>query len=88
MLKNFKINTGRDLLYPNVNCYQMDLGPAVDAAIEAGLVEGEMKDLKEKQAGMLKNVSQELLNEFKTAIHQEKDGNMRTIKEMWSSPGR
>lgn len=45
MLKNFKINTGRDLLYPNVNCYQMDLGPAVDAAIEAGLVEGEMKEL-------------------------------------------
>ena len=45
MLKNFEINTTRDLLYPDVNCYQMDLGPAVEAAIEAGLVEGEMKEL-------------------------------------------
>jgi hypothetical protein len=44
-MKNFKINTTRDLLYPDVNCYQMDLGPAVEAAIEAGLVEGEMKEL-------------------------------------------
>lgn len=44
-MKNFEINTTRDLLYPDVNCYQMDLGPAVEAAIEAGLVEGEMKEL-------------------------------------------
>lgn len=45
MLKYFKLNQDRDKLYPNVSCYQMDLGPAVNAAIEAGLVEGEMKEL-------------------------------------------
>jgi hypothetical protein len=45
MLKYFKLDTSRDLLYPNVACYQMDLGNAVQQAIDAGLVEGEMKEL-------------------------------------------
>lgn len=45
MLKNFKLSIERDLLYPSMACYQMDLGPAVNAAIDAGLVEGEMKEL-------------------------------------------
>jgi hypothetical protein len=44
-LKNFQLDTNRDKLYPNVACYQMDLGNAVQQAIDAGLVEGEMKEL-------------------------------------------
>ena len=44
-LKNFQLDTSRDLLYPDIACYQMDLGSAVQKAIDAGLVEGEMKEL-------------------------------------------
>lgn len=44
-LKNFQLDTNRDKLYPNVACYQMDLDNAVQQAIDAGLVEGEMKEL-------------------------------------------
>tara|TARA_R110001632_G_C11344590_1_gene417773 strand:+ start:1146 stop:2384 length:1239 start_codon:yes stop_codon:yes gene_type:complete len=45
MLKHFKLNTNRDKLYPGIECYQMDLSPAVEMAIKLGLVEGEMKEL-------------------------------------------
>lgn len=45
MLKHFKLDTNRDKLYPGIECYQMDLAPAVEMAIKLGLVEGEMKEL-------------------------------------------
>jgi len=37
MLKNFKINTTRDLLAPDFACYQMNLNGPVEAAIAAGV---------------------------------------------------
>lgn len=43
MLKNFEINTERDLLVPDFKCYQMDLSGPVDAAIVAGEVDEEFK---------------------------------------------
>ena len=45
MLKNFKINTDRDLLVPDFACYQMDLIGPVNAAIEAGEVDEDFADL-------------------------------------------
>lgn len=42
-LKNFKIDSGRDLLVPDLACYQMDLTGPVEAAIEAGEVDEEFK---------------------------------------------
>ena len=45
-LKFFKLDTQRDLLYPEVSCFQMDLFSAVQKAIEAGLIEdGDFKEL-------------------------------------------
>ena len=43
MLKNFKINTDRDLLAPDFQCYQMNLMGPVNAAIEAGEVDEDFK---------------------------------------------
>jgi hypothetical protein len=43
MLKNFKINTHRDLLVPGLQCYQMGLGPLVDNLAARGLVEEDFK---------------------------------------------
>ena len=45
MLKNFKINTTRDLLAPDFACYQMDLNGPVEAAIAAGQVSDDFKEL-------------------------------------------
>lgn len=45
MLSKFKINTKRDLLVPDFACYQMDLMGPVNAAIEAGEVDDEFKEL-------------------------------------------
>lgn len=45
MLKNFKINTKRDLLVPDFACYQMNLQGPVQAAIAAGLVSDDFKEL-------------------------------------------
>jgi hypothetical protein len=45
MLKNFKIDTTRDLLVPDFECYQMDLSGPVNAAIKAGDVDPEFKTL-------------------------------------------
>lgn len=45
MLKNFKINTDRDLLVPDFACYQMDLIGPVNAAIEAGEVDEDFAEL-------------------------------------------
>lgn len=39
MLKQFKIDTTRDLLVPDFQCYQMDIRGPVDAALEAGELE-------------------------------------------------
>lgn len=44
-LKNFKINTKRDLLVPDFACYQMNLQGPVQAAIEAGQVSDDFKEL-------------------------------------------
>ena len=35
-LKNFKLDPSRDLLYPDFECYQMDLSGPVNATIAAG----------------------------------------------------
>jgi len=45
MLKQFKINSKRDILAPDLACYQMDLTGPVNAAIEAGEVDEEFKFL-------------------------------------------
>jgi hypothetical protein len=45
MLSKFKINTERDLLAPDFACYQMDLMGPVNAAIKAGEVDDEFKEL-------------------------------------------
>lgn len=45
MLKQFKINTDRDLLVPNFACYQMNLMGPVNAAIEAGEVDEDFETL-------------------------------------------
>lgn len=45
MLKNFKINTNRDLLVPDFACYQMNLQGPVQAAIDAGQVSDDFKEL-------------------------------------------
>lgn len=45
MLSNFKIDTTRDLLAPDFKCYQMDLSGPVNAAIQAGEVDAEFKQL-------------------------------------------
>ena len=42
-MKNFTIDTTRDLLVPDFACYQMDLKGPVDAAIKAGEVDEEFK---------------------------------------------
>jgi hypothetical protein len=42
-LKNFAIDTARDLLVPDFRCYQMDLNGPVNAAIAAGEVDDEFK---------------------------------------------
>lgn len=44
-LKNFNINVKRDLLVPDFACYQMSLRSAVKAAIEAGQVSDDFKEL-------------------------------------------
>ena len=43
MLKNFKINTERDLLAPGLQCYQMGLKSLVDNLAARGLVEEDFK---------------------------------------------
>ena len=43
MLKNFKINTERDLLAPGLQCYQMGLKPLIDTLAARGLVEEDFK---------------------------------------------
>lgn len=45
MLKQFKINTDRDLLVPDFACYQMNLMGPVNAAIEAGEVDEDFETL-------------------------------------------
>lgn len=45
MLKQFNINTDRDLLVPDFACYQMDLMGPVNAAIAAGEVDEDFKIL-------------------------------------------
>jgi len=45
MLKQFKINTERDILAPDLACYQMDLMGPVNAAIDAGEVDEDFKTL-------------------------------------------
>jgi len=45
MLKQFKINTDRDLLVPDFACYQMDLMGPVNSAIEAGEVDEDFETL-------------------------------------------
>lgn len=45
MLKQFQINTTRDLLIPDFACYQMDLIGPVNAAIEAGEVDDDFASL-------------------------------------------
>jgi hypothetical protein len=45
MLKQFKINTDRDLLVPGFACYQMNLMGPVNAAIEAGEVDEDFETL-------------------------------------------
>jgi hypothetical protein len=42
-MKHFTINTERDKLAPNFECYQMDLIGPVNAAIKAGEVDEEFK---------------------------------------------
>jgi hypothetical protein len=44
-LKNFKINTKRDLLVPDFACYQMNLQGPAQAAIDAGQVSDDFKEL-------------------------------------------
>lgn len=39
MLKNFTVDSGRDLLVPDFQCYQMDLSGPVELAISAGEVD-------------------------------------------------
>jgi hypothetical protein len=43
MLKNFKINTTRDLLAPGLQCYQMDLSSLVNNLSARGLVDEDFK---------------------------------------------
>jgi hypothetical protein len=45
MLKHFKINIDRDTLYPDLECYQMDLNGLVEAVFEKNLVTD--KDFRE-----------------------------------------
>src|SRR6056300_696157 len=45
MLKQFKINTDRDLLVRDFACYQMNLMGPVNAAIEAGEVDEDFETL-------------------------------------------
>lgn len=45
MLKNFEIDTKRDLLVPDFACYQMNLQGPVQAAIDAGQVSDDFKEL-------------------------------------------
>lgn len=45
MLNNFKINTKRDLLVPGFSCFQMNLDGPVQAAIAAGQVSDDFKEL-------------------------------------------
>lgn len=45
MLTNFKINTKRDILVPDFECYQMNLKGPVQAAIKAGQVSDGFKKL-------------------------------------------
>ena len=44
-MKNFAINTKRDLLIPDFSCYQMNLSGPVNAAIKAGEVSDDFKEL-------------------------------------------
>lgn len=44
-LKHFSKDLSRDLLYPGIAGYQMDLKSSVDQAIELGLVSDDMKEL-------------------------------------------
>lgn len=45
MLKHFAINSSRDILVPDFECYQMDLGAPVEAAIDAGEVSDDFREL-------------------------------------------
>ena len=45
MLTQFKINPQRDLLVPNIACYQMNLQGPVQAAIDAGQVSDDFREL-------------------------------------------
>ncbi len=44
-MKHFEINTKRDILVPDLKCYQMDLSGPVNAAIEAKQVSEDFKEL-------------------------------------------
>lgn len=44
-LRHFNVNSDRDLLAPDVKCYQMDLSGPVEAAIQAGEVDDEFRQL-------------------------------------------
>ena len=44
-MKNFAINTKRDLLIPDFSCYQMNISGPVNAAIKAGEVSDDFKEL-------------------------------------------
>lgn len=45
MLTHFTKDLRRDLLYPDVQCYQMDLSNLINDAIEQGIVDGDMREL-------------------------------------------
>lgn len=45
MLKHFAINNTRDILVPDFECYQMDLGAPVQQAIDAGEVSDDFREL-------------------------------------------
>jgi len=45
MLTHFSKDLRRDLLYPDVQCYQMDMSNLINEAIEQGMVDGDMTEL-------------------------------------------
>ena len=92
-MKNFAINKNRDLLVPDFACYQMDLNGPVSAAINAGEVSDDFKELPSwskfaanpmKSKGFLIRVLESL---FKgTGGHDEL--NVDTLLENWTGESR
>ena len=92
-MKNFAINKNRDLLVPDFACYQMDLNGPVSAAINAGEVSDDFKELPSwskfaanpmKSKGFFIRVLESL---FKgTGGHDEL--NVDTLLENWTGESR